>query len=108
MKTKYDIGQNVFVITKCKNVIVSRCNSECRNICPFEDDCEIEECCDTQFKIFDTEIDTIFITDTYEHYGFKDLSECGIESEEGQYPFFTTLESANQYYNKMEKLECNC
>lgn len=55
-----NVGDTAAVRAICECVCVIPCREECRNICPFEDDCEFEECDDNNEKIFVTKVESIF------------------------------------------------
>lgn len=54
------VGDKVSVRALCECVITTPDYEECRNICPFEDDCECEECYDSNDRIFDTKVSAIY------------------------------------------------
>ena len=54
------VGDKVSVRALCECVLTTPCYEECRNICPFEDDCECEECSSNNERIFDTKVSAIF------------------------------------------------
>lgn len=54
------VGDKVAVRACCECVSVIPDNDECRYICPFEDDCECEDCDNANERIFNTEISGIF------------------------------------------------
>lgn len=54
------VGDKVSVRALCECVLTTPCYEECRNICPFEDDCECDDCDNANERIFDTEVSAIF------------------------------------------------
>ena len=54
------VGDKVAVRACCECVSTIPDNDECRYICPFEDDCECEDCDNANERIFNTEISSIF------------------------------------------------
>ena len=54
------VGDKVAVRACCECVNTIPDNEECRYICPFEDDCECEDCDDANERIFNTKISSIF------------------------------------------------
>lgn len=54
------VGDKVAVRACCECVQTIPDNDECRYICPFEDDCECEDCDNANERIFNTEISSIF------------------------------------------------
>lgn len=54
------VGDKVAVRACCECVQTIPDSDECRYICPFEDDCECEDCDDTNERIFITTIDSIY------------------------------------------------
>ena len=54
------VGDKVKVKTCCGYVVTLPVYEECRNECPFENDCEFDECNDSNEKEFETEITSIF------------------------------------------------
>lgn len=56
----YKVGDKVAVRACCECVQTIPDSDECRYICPFEDDCECEDCDDTNERIFITTIDSIY------------------------------------------------
>ena len=66
------VGDKVAVRASCECVSTISYYDECRSYCPFEDDCECDECDNTNERIFDTEISSIFCDSqgwkiTFEH-----------------------------------------
>ena len=54
------VGDKVAVRALCECVLVNHCFEECRNICPFEDDCDCADCADCNERIFDTKVSAIY------------------------------------------------
>lgn len=54
------VGDKVAVRALCECVITTPCYEECRNLCPFEEDCEFDECSSLNERIFDTKVTGIF------------------------------------------------
>lgn len=54
------VGDKVAIRALCECVITTPCYEECRNICPFEDECECEECDGCNERIFDTKVSAIY------------------------------------------------
>ena len=54
------VGDKVAVRALCECVITTPSYEECRHICPFENDCECEECSSLNERIFDTKVTGIF------------------------------------------------
>ena len=54
------VGDKVSVRALCESVLTTPCYEECRYICPFENDCECEECSSLNERIFDTKISSIY------------------------------------------------
>ena len=75
------VGDKVAVRACCECVTTIPDNDECRYICPFEDDCECEDCDNSNERIFMTEIDSIYNNGLGWKVTFKDLSiiEASIE-----------------------------
>lgn len=75
------VGDKVAVRACCECVTTIPDNDECRYICPFEDDCECEDCDNSNERIFMTEIDSIFNNGLGWKVTFKNLSiiEASIE-----------------------------
>lgn len=72
------VGDRVAVRACCECVATIPDNDACCFICPFEDDCECEECDDANERIFNTEISSIFNEGLGWKITFKDI--CGIEA----------------------------
>lgn len=72
------VGDKVAVRACCECVATIPDNDECRFICPFEDDCECEDCDGANERIFNTEISSIFNDGLGWKITFKDI--CGIEA----------------------------
>ena len=53
-------GDKVAVRALCECVLVNHCFEECRNICPFEDDCDCDDCTGNDERIFDTKVSAIY------------------------------------------------
>ncbi len=68
-----EVGDKVAVRACCECVTTTPDNDECRYICPFEDDCECEDCDDANERIFNTEISSIFNNGFGWKVTFKDL-----------------------------------
>ncbi len=68
------VGDIVAVRACCECVTTIPDNDECRYICPFEDDCECEDCDNSNERIFMTEIDSIYNNGLGWKVTFKDLS----------------------------------
>lgn len=68
------VGDKAAVRALCECVTTIPDYDECRNICPFEDDCECEECDDANERIFNTEISSIFNNGLGWKVTFKNLS----------------------------------
>lgn len=54
------VGDKVAVRALCECVLTTPNYEECRNMCPFEDDCECDECDSSNERIFDTTVSSIF------------------------------------------------
>ena len=54
------VGDKAAVRALCECVITTADYEECRNICPFEDDCECEDCDNCNERIFDTKVSAIY------------------------------------------------
>ena len=54
------VGDKAAVRALCECVLVNHCFEECRNICPFEDDCDCDDCADCNERIFDTKVSAIY------------------------------------------------
>lgn len=54
------VGDKVAVRACCECVSVIPDSDECRYICPFEDDCEYDDCDNANEKIFNTRVSGIF------------------------------------------------
>ena len=58
------IGDTVYVLGNCENIIMNHDNDYFLGTgaieCPFENDCDFEECYDTNFRIFKTRIIEIY------------------------------------------------
>ena len=67
------VGDKVAVRAMCECVITTPCYEECRHICPFENDCECEECSSLNERIFDTTVSGIFNNGQGWYIEFKDL-----------------------------------
>ena len=72
------VGDKVAVRALCECVATIPDNDECRFICPFEDDCEYEDCDNANERIFNTEISSIFNDGLGWKITFKNI--CGIEA----------------------------
>lgn len=72
------VGDKVAVRACCEVVATIADNDECRFICPFEDDCECEDCDNANERIFNTEISSIFNNGFGWKITFKNI--CGIEA----------------------------
>ncbi|MBQ7130987.1 MAG: hypothetical protein IJO29_00285 [Oscillospiraceae bacterium] len=79
----FNVGDKVKVKACCECVFTIPCNDECRYECPFEDDCEFDECDNGNEKKFETIIDCIFNNGcgwkcTFKHLAIEaDLSDFG-------------------------------
>ena len=54
------VGDKAAVRALCECVLTTPCYEECRSICPFEDDCECEDCDACNERIFDTKVAAIY------------------------------------------------
>lgn len=54
------VGDKAAVRALCECVLVNHCFEECRNICPFEDDCDCDDCTGNDERIFDTKVSAIY------------------------------------------------
>ncbi len=68
------VGDKVAIRACCECVTTIPDNDECRYICPFEDDCECEDCDNANERIFNTEISSIFDNGFGWKVTFKGLS----------------------------------
>lgn len=68
-----NVGDKVAVRAMCECVITMPCYEECRHICPFENDCECEECSSLNERIFDTTVSSIFNNGQGWYIEFKNL-----------------------------------
>ncbi len=67
------VGDKVAVKALCECVQTIPDHDECRYICPFEDDCECDDCDNANERIFNTEISSIFNNGLGWKITFKDL-----------------------------------
>lgn len=67
------VGDTVSVRATCECVITTPCYEECRNMCPFEIDCECEDCDNANERIFDTTVSSIFNNGQGWYIEFKHL-----------------------------------
>ena len=68
------VGDKVSVRACCECVNTIPDNDECRYICPFEDDCDCDDCDNANERIFNTKISSIFNEGFGWKVTFKDLS----------------------------------
>ena len=70
-------GDKVAVRALCECVYTLPIYEECRNECPFEDDCPCEKCDDANERIFVTKVNRIF----NDGYGWKfEFNHLGVEA----------------------------
>lgn len=72
--TPFEVGDKVAVRALCECVCTTPDNDECRYICPFEDDCECDECDNANERIFLTTISGIFNDGTGWKVTFKNMN----------------------------------
>lgn len=89
------VGDKVAVRALCECVITTPCNEECRNICPFENDCECEECSSLNERIFDTKVASIYNNGEGWHIEFEHLIPFARFSDVGT-SFFVGLTAHEQ------------
>ena len=72
-----NVGDKVAVRALCECVYTLPIFEECRNECPFEDDCPFEECDNANEMIFVTKVNRIF----NDGYGWKfEFNHLGVEA----------------------------
>lgn len=72
--TPFEVGDKVAVRALCECVCTTPDNDECRYICPFEDNCECDECDNANERIFVTTISGIFNDGTGWKITFKNMN----------------------------------
>lgn len=96
------VGDKVAVRACCECVQTIPDNDECRYICPFEDDCECDDCDNANERIFNTEIDSIFNNGFGWKVTFKNLGIIEADFTDIGVSFFVG-ENAEQQAKEYEK-----
>ncbi len=96
------VGDKVAVRACCECVQTIPDNDECRYICPFEDDCECDDCDNANERIFNTEIDSIFNNGFGWKITFKNLGLIEADFTDIGVSFFVG-ENAEQQVKEYEK-----
>lgn len=105
-----NVGDKVAVRACCECVTTTPDNDECRYICPFEDDCECEDCDDANERIFNTEISSIFNNGFGWKVTFKDLDCIEASYTDLGISFFigeNAEQQAIEYVRKQKELKDN-
>ena len=97
-----NVGDKVAVRACCECVQTIPDNDECRYICPFEDDCECDDCDNANERIFNTEIDSIFNNGFGWKITFKNLGLIEANFTDIGVSFFVG-ENAEQQAKEYEK-----
>ena len=97
-----EVGQKVAVRACCECVSVIYDNDECRRICPFEDDCECEECDNGNQRMFETTISRIYNEGFGWKVNFKNLSIIEASIKDIGISFFVG-ENAREQAEEYEK-----
>ena len=98
------VGDKVSVRALCECVFKLPVYEECRCECPYEDDCECEECSESNERIFDTKISAIFNNGNgweieFEHFAIQArFSDIGTS-------FFIGENAHEQAEQKLKELE---
>ena len=104
------VGDKVAVRACCECVATIPDNDECRNICPFEDDCECDACDNANERIFNTEISSIFNDGFGWKITFKHLSLIEANFNDIGTSFFVgenAEQQAKEYEAKLKELSDN-
>lgn len=102
------VGDKVAVRACCECVTTIPDNDECRYICPFEDDCECEDCDNSNERIFMTEIDSVFNNGFGWKVTFKNLSIIEASIEDIETSFFVGENAEQQAKEYEQTLKGGC
>lgn len=105
------VGDKVAVRACCECVETVPDNDECRYICPFEDDCECEDCDNENERIFNTEINSIFNNGFGWKITFKDLGIIEASFSDMGTSFFVgedAEQKAKQYEQALKEYRNDC
>lgn len=98
------VGKVVWVIARCEDVYMYRSSEENTSDCPYEDDCEWDECNDRRKRIFQTTVESL----SDEGYGWfvtlKHIAGDFSINEFGK-TVFSTQDQAEKAYKEMEVQE---
>ena len=97
----FKVGEKVAVRALCECIYTIPDNDECRNICPFEEDCPCDDCDDANERIIVTTINNIFNDGTGWKITFKHL--CVEASIKDLGISFFVGENAEQQAEEYEK-----
>lgn len=91
------VGDTVYVISHCENVMV-HCDDDYETgtgfrECPFENSCEFEDCDDGNKRIFETTCTGFYLTDGKSDIFFEDLTAEFYLSDFGKTVFLTRAEA---------------
>lgn len=102
------IGDTVYVLGNCENIIMNHDNDYFLGTgaieCPFENDCDFEECYDTNFRIFKTRIIEIYCN-SYDCWllEFENLSNLYYDLTQFGETIFHTKEEAEAALEKLNE-----
>ncbi len=98
------VGDKVAVRALCQCVATIPDYDECRNICPFEDDCECEDCDNANERIFNTEISSIFNDGFGWKVAFKNLTFIEANFTDIGTSFFIGEDAEKQAEQKLKEM----
>jgi hypothetical protein len=103
----FNVGDTVYVITYCEHIYMFHDNNYLTGTgvieCPFENTCDFEECDDTNIRIFETTVSSIYNEGNGWCVSFKNLAVEYNISELGKKFFLSSeLRDAERILNELK------